>query len=59
MLICNFFITEKKHAGTPPNNVVLMSPRGELAKCENCGQVDLRAKFKKNKRFCSVACSKK
>lgn len=36
-----------------------MSPRGELAKCEHCGQVDLRSKFKKNKRFCSVACSKK
>lgn len=49
----------KKHAGSPLNNSVGMSAKGELAKCEACGTVDLRAKFKKNKRFCSVACSKK
>lgn len=30
-----------------------------MAKCEACGTIDLRAKFKKNKRFCSVACSKR
>lgn len=37
-----------------------MSPTksGEMAKCEACGTVDMRSKFKKNKRFCSVACSK-
>lgn len=51
--------TGKKHAGSPSSNIVGMSPKGELAKCEACGTVDLRAKFKKNKRFCSAACSKK
>lgn len=49
----------KRHAGFTPSNVVGMSPKGELAKCDACGTVDLRAKFKKNKRFCSIMCSKK
>jgi len=31
---------------------------GEMGKCEMCGKVDLKAKFKKNKRFCSSACAK-
>jgi len=48
----------KKRALSPSNSAGL-SPKGELAKCEACGTVDLRAKFKKNKRFCSIACSKK
>ncbi|KAI4466351.1 polycomb group protein [Holotrichia oblita] len=47
----------KKHASSP-GNVVGSSPKGDLAKCEACGMVDLKAKFKKNNRFCSVACSK-
>ena len=29
-----------------------------MGKCEMCGKVDLKAKFKKNKRFCSSACAK-
>lgn len=33
-------------------------PKGDLAKCEACGTIDVRAKFKKSKRFCSVACAK-
>lgn len=31
---------------------------GEMGKCEMCGKVDLRSKFKKNKRFCSSQCAK-
>jgi len=31
---------------------------GEMGKCEMCGKIDLKAKFKKNKRFCSSACAK-
>ena len=42
---CN---SEKKQAMTS----------GEMGKCEMCGKVDLKAKFKKNKRFCSSACAK-
>lgn len=53
------FFIGKKHAGFTPSNIVGMSPKGELAKCDACGTVDLRAKFKKNKRFCSIMCSKK
>lgn len=45
---------KKKHAGEE----VESARGGEFAKCENCGTVDLKAKFKKNKRFCSMACSK-
>lgn len=30
-----------------------------MAKCEACGIVDNKSKFKKNKRFCSIACSKR
>jgi len=29
-----------------------------MGKCEMCGKVDLKAKFKKNKRFCSSQCAK-
>nr|CAI5821362.1 unnamed protein product [Callosobruchus analis] len=42
----------KKRASSPT------SGKGDMAKCEACGVVDLKAKFKKNKRFCSIACSK-
>ncbi|XP_021962991.1 putative mediator of RNA polymerase II transcription subunit 26 isoform X2 [Folsomia candida] len=31
---------------------------GEFGKCEMCGKLDLKSKFKKNKRFCSSACAK-
>ncbi|XP_046395872.1 polyhomeotic-like protein 2 isoform X3 [Ischnura elegans] len=31
----------------------------DLAKCEFCGKVDLRSKFKKSKRFCTLACAKR
>ncbi|XP_017774341.1 PREDICTED: polyhomeotic-proximal chromatin protein-like isoform X3 [Nicrophorus vespilloides] len=48
----------RKKLAASPNNVMSMSPKGELAKCESCGIVDIRAKFKKNKRFCSISCSK-
>ena len=49
-----------KRSSTPDSNIVGMSAKGEqLAKCEACGTVDVRAKFKKGKRFCSLQCSKK
>lgn len=51
----NLILLGKRHAGSPAT----LSQKGDLAKCEACGTVDLRAKFKKNKRFCSMACSKK
>lgn len=38
--------------------MALSSSSDEMGKCEFCGKVDLRSKFKKNKRFCSSACSK-
>ncbi|XP_048524770.1 polyhomeotic-like protein 2 isoform X2 [Dendroctonus ponderosae] len=47
-------ISRKKQSMSPNS----LSPRGDMAKCEACGVVDLKSKFKKNKRFCSVACSK-
>lgn len=50
-------------ADEPPRKKQAFSPgmggKGEMAKCEACGTIDLKAKFKKNKRFCSVACSKR
>lgn len=50
--------TGKKRASSPSSNGIGMSPKGEMAKCEACGTIDLRAKFKKNKRFCSPLCAK-
>ncbi|XP_045469794.1 polyhomeotic-proximal chromatin protein-like isoform X3 [Harmonia axyridis] len=44
----------KKRATTPAESKV----DGEMAKCETCGVVDLKSTFKKNNRFCSMACSK-
>lgn len=46
----------KKRAMSPTPNS--LSPKGDMAKCEVCGVIDNKSKFKKNKRFCSVACSK-
>ncbi|ODN04866.1 Polyhomeotic-like protein 2 [Orchesella cincta] len=40
----------------PPMKKIALS--GEMGKCEMCGKVDLRSKFKKNKRFCSSQCAK-
>nr|CAD7442275.1 unnamed protein product [Timema bartmani] len=42
----------KKHA---PDNV---GGKPEMAACEFCGKMDLRSKFKKSKRFCSLTCAK-
>lgn len=52
-------VSGKRRLDSSTSNVVGVTPKGELAKCDACGTVDLRAKFKKNKRFCSVSCSKK
>jgi hypothetical protein len=48
----------KKRASSPSSNGIGMSPKGEMAKCEACGTVELRIKFKRNKRFCSPICAK-
>ncbi|CAG7821428.1 unnamed protein product [Allacma fusca] len=42
----------------PPKKKAAISPTEEMGKCEMCGKVDVKAKFKKNKRFCSSACAK-
>nr|CAD7258969.1 unnamed protein product [Timema shepardi] len=42
----------KKHA---PDN---LGGKPEMAACEFCGKMDLRSKFKKSKRFCSLTCAK-
>lgn len=39
---------ESKEEGTPPK-----------LKCELCGRVDFAYKFKRSKRFCSMACAKR
>lgn len=42
---------------TKKKQKVELSP--EKAKCEVCGKIDLRSKFKQSKRFCSLSCSKR
>jgi hypothetical protein len=52
-------VTEKKHASDLLLVPLPPGPKGELEKCEFCGKVDLRSKFKKSKRFCSMSCAKR
>ncbi|XP_027564540.1 LOW QUALITY PROTEIN: polyhomeotic-like protein 2, partial [Neopelma chrysocephalum] len=42
------YLQESKEEGTPPK-----------LKCELCGRVDFAYKFKRSKRFCSMACAKR
>ncbi|XP_075461921.1 polyhomeotic-like protein 2 isoform X4 [Ascaphus truei] len=42
------FVQESKDEGNPPK-----------LKCELCGRVDFEYKFKRSKRFCSMACAKR
>lgn len=42
------YISESKEEGTPLK-----------LKCELCGRVDFAYKFKRSKRFCSMACAKR
>ncbi|XP_030041591.1 polyhomeotic-like protein 2 isoform X1 [Microcaecilia unicolor] len=42
------FLQESKNEGDPPK-----------LKCELCGRVDFEYKFKRSKRFCSMACAKR
>ncbi|XP_025059426.1 polyhomeotic-like protein 2 isoform X2 [Alligator sinensis] len=42
------YVQESKEEGTPPK-----------LKCELCGRVDFAYKFKRSKRFCSMACAKR
>ena len=37
----------------------LFSDDGNKLKCEFCGKVDLATKFRRSKRFCSMACAKR
>lgn len=38
----------------------MATPKGAtLATCESCGKMDFVSKFRRSKRFCSTACSKK
>lgn len=41
-------LSESKEEGTPLK-----------LKCELCGRVDFAYKFKRSKRFCSMACAKR
>jgi hypothetical protein len=50
---------KKKHASDLLLVPLPPGPKGELEKCEFCGKVDLRSKFKKSKRFCSMSCAKR
>ncbi|XP_021931076.1 polyhomeotic-like protein 1 isoform X3 [Zootermopsis nevadensis] len=50
---------KKKHAPDLLLVPLPPGPKGELEKCEFCGKVDLRSKFKKSKRFCSMSCAKR
>ena len=43
-----FMLSESKEEGTPLK-----------LKCELCGRVDFAYKFKRSKRFCSMACAKR
>ncbi|KAK8720411.1 hypothetical protein OTU49_006269 [Cherax quadricarinatus] len=54
-VIEGFVIHEGKKAGEQTST----SPKGDTAKCEFCGKIDLRSKFKRSKRFCSTACAKR
>ncbi|PNF27582.1 hypothetical protein B7P43_G02268 [Cryptotermes secundus] len=49
---------KKKHSSDLLLVPLPPGPKGELEKCEFCGKVDLRSKFKKSKRFCSMSCAK-
>lgn len=42
------YFSESKEEGTPLK-----------LKCELCGRVDFAYKFKRSKRFCSMACAKR
>ncbi|XP_041333548.1 polyhomeotic-like protein 2 isoform X2 [Pyrgilauda ruficollis] len=42
------YLQESKEEGNPPK-----------LKCELCGRVDFAYKFKRSKRFCSMACAKR
>lgn len=51
-----------KELDEPPRKKQALSPnsfasKGDLAKCETCGVLDHKSKFKR-KRFCSILCSK-
>lgn len=48
ILIPILYFSESKEEGTPLK-----------LKCELCGRVDFAYKFKRSKRFCSMACAKR
>ncbi|XP_065431357.1 polyhomeotic-like protein 2 isoform X8 [Chrysemys picta bellii] len=46
-------------AGTAPQNESKEEGNPPKLKCELCGRVDFAYKFKRSKRFCSMACAKR
>ncbi|XP_035233141.1 polyhomeotic-like protein 3, partial [Stegodyphus dumicola] len=48
-------------AASPEKKMKIHRPRGnvELAKCEFCGKMGPKSKFKRSKRFCSTSCAKR
>lgn len=54
-----FFILGKKLAQEVQIQAQPPPLKTEMAKCEFCGKVDYRSKFKKSKKFCSISCAKR
>lgn len=46
-------------ADEPAKKKQMVELSADKAKCEVCGKIDLRSKFKQSKRFCSLSCSKR
>lgn len=60
----SIIVKEALENGEPPKKKPHLdnsegSKEKEYATCEMCGKVDLKAKFKKSKRFCSQSCAKR
>lgn len=63
-LVRKMTVNEVLENGEPPRKKSLMDGKDvvkdkELATCETCGKKDLKSKFKKSKRFCSLSCAKR
>lgn len=64
-LVRKMTVNEVLENGEPPRKKSLVEnnkdgcKEKELATCETCGKKDLKSKFKKSKRFCSLSCAKR
>lgn len=56
-------VKETLENGEPPKKKPMLElsdgKEKELATCQMCGKTDLKSKFKKAKRFCSLSCAKR